>query len=72
MLGLLCCGWPFSSCNEQGLLSSFVVWASHCSGFSVAEHRLYGVQVSGVVAHGVSSRGSRASGHRLNDCGTPA
>ena len=33
-LGLCCCAWAFSSCDEQGLLSSCDVWASHCSGFS--------------------------------------
>ena len=30
----------FSSCNEQGLLSSCGAQASHCSGFSYAEHGL--------------------------------
>jgi len=38
----LCCGL-FSSCSEQGLLSSWGAWASHCGGFScslVVEHRL--------------------------------
>ena len=33
-LGLCCCAWAFSSCGEQGLLSSCDVWASHHSGFS--------------------------------------
>ena len=43
----LCCGL-FSSCSEQGLLSSWGAWASHCGGFScslVVEHRA-GKQVS--------------------------
>ena len=26
--------WDFSSCSEQGLLSSCSAWASHCGGFS--------------------------------------
>ena len=34
MLVLHYCTWAFSSCREWGLLSSFSVWASHCSGFS--------------------------------------
>ena len=33
-LGLQCCGWLFSSCEEWGLFPSCSVWASHCSGFS--------------------------------------
>ena len=28
----------FSSCSEQGLLSSCSAWASHCGDFLVAEH----------------------------------
>ena len=27
-------GWVFSSCSEQGLLSSWGAWVSHCGGFS--------------------------------------
>ena len=35
MLGLCCCIWVFSSCDEQGLISSpCCEQASHCSGFS--------------------------------------
>ena len=33
VLGLHCCSL-FSSCDEQGLLSSCYVWAYHCGGFS--------------------------------------
>ena len=33
-LGLCCYVWAFSSCREQGLLSGYSVWASHCGGFS--------------------------------------
>ena len=34
VLALHCCAWAFSSCGEQGLLSSCCAWASHCGGFS--------------------------------------
>ena len=34
MLGFHCCAWAFSGCSKQGLLSSWDVWASLCSGFS--------------------------------------
>ena len=42
---LHCCAWAFSSCGEQGLLSSCGAQASHCGGFSCCrvqalEHRL--------------------------------
>ena len=33
-LGLCRCAWTFSSCDEQGLLSSWGAWSSHCNGFS--------------------------------------
>ena len=33
-LGLCGCAWVFSSCDEQGLLSSCDAQASHCSGSS--------------------------------------
>ena len=33
-LGLHCCTWAFSSCGEQGLLSSWSLRASHCGSFS--------------------------------------
>ena len=32
--------WTFSSCGEHGLLPSFDAQASHCGGFSGAEHQL--------------------------------
>ena len=38
-LGLCCCKQAFSSCGEWGLHSSCGGPASHCSGFSVVEHR---------------------------------
>ena len=34
MLGFHCSAWAFSGCSKQGLLSSWDVWASLCSGFS--------------------------------------
>ena len=34
VLGLRCCMWAFSSCSQQGLLSSCGGLASHCGGFS--------------------------------------
>ena len=34
VFSLCCCTDFFSSYNEQGLLSSCGVWASHCNGFS--------------------------------------
>ena len=33
-LGLGCCPWAFTSCREQGLLSSCGVWASQGGGFA--------------------------------------
>ena len=33
-LRLYCYAWAFSSCGEWGLISSWCVQASHCSGFS--------------------------------------
>ena len=51
MLGLCCCAWTFSSCSEQGLLSSCRAWASHCrdslqsTGCRVCRFRSCGAQV---------------------------
>ena len=42
MLGLCCCAWTFSSCSEQGLLSSCSSWASHCTDFSCCGARAPG------------------------------
>ena len=41
-LGLCCCMWTFSSCIEQGLLSSCCARVSHCSGFSCCRVQLLG------------------------------
>ena len=45
VLGLGCCTGPFSSCREQGRLSSCHSGASHCGGFSS-----YGAQSLGSPA----------------------
>ena len=46
--------------------------ASHCGGFSCCEARALGAQASVVVAHGLSSCGSRALERRLSSCGARA
>ena len=53
----------FSSCGEQGLLSSCGAWASHCGGFSCCGARI-------LECTGCSSCGPWALEHRLNSCGT--
>ena len=71
-LGLCCCMWVFSSCREQGLLSSCSVWASHCSGFS-CETPALGAQASVVVKHGLSCCGLQALEHAgFSSCGFQA
>ena len=50
-LGLRCCTWAFSSCGEQGLLSSCDAQASYC--FSSAERWLLLLQSLGCQAHGL-------------------
>ena len=50
-LGLCCCVWAFSGCGSQ---------ASHCGGFSCCRAQALGTQASVVVAHRLSSCGSRA------------
>ena len=54
-------GELFSSCSEQGLLSSWGAWASHCHGFSYCRARTLGHA-------GFSSWGSHTLEHRLNSC----
>ena len=51
----------FSGCGEQGLLSSYGTWASHCGGFSCFQEWAFGH----LAFH---SCGSRALEHRLNSC----
>ena len=55
VLGLWCCAWAFSSCNEQGLLSAFGVWASPCGGSSCC-----GVQALGMWAQQMGHLGLTA------------
>ena len=55
----------FSSCGEQGLLSSGGAWASHRSGSSCCGARALGCTSLG-------SCGSRAAEHRLGSRGAQA
>ena len=48
------------------------VWASHCGGFSCCGAQALGARASVVVAHGLSSCGSRALECRLSSCDTQA
>ena len=71
-LGLCCCTWAFSSCGERGLLFVAVrrlpfAVVSLCCGAQAP-----GVRASVVVAHGLSSCGSRAPERRLSSCGSRA
>ena len=69
-LGLCCCAQAFSSCSEQGLLFIAVRrLLSHCVGFSCWGARALGMWASVVVAHRLSSCGSRALERRLSSCG---
>ena len=81
MLGLRCCAWAFSSHGEWGLLFIAVRMLSHCGGsFSCCEAQALehvgfsscGTWASVVVAHGLSSCGSRALERRLSSCGARA
>ena len=53
----------FSSCGER---------ASHCAGFSCCGAQALGAPASVVVAHGLSSCGTRALERRLSSCGAQA
>ena len=71
MLGLSCCAQAFSRCSEQGLLfivarGLLIAVASRCGAQAL------GAQASVVVAHGLSSCGSRALERRLSSCGARA
>ena len=71
-LALHCCMWAFSSCSKQGLLflavhGLLIAVASLCCGA-----RVLGAWASVVVAHGLSSCGSRALECRLSSCGARA
>ena len=70
-LGLRCCTWAFSSCSERGLLfvvvhGLLIAVASRCGAQALS------ARASVVVAHGVSSCGSRALERRLSSCGSQA
>ena len=60
VLGLHWCMWDFSSCREQGILSSLGLpsssgaQASPCGGFSCCRLQALGTQASVAVAHGFS------------------
>ena len=58
----------FSSCAERALLSGCSTRASHREGFSCAAWAL-GPRASALAARGLSSCGSWALEHRLNNCG---
>ena len=65
MPGLSCCVQAFSSCGEQGLLSSCVLGllvavASRCSGFSCCRAEALDAGASVVVSCGLISCGSRS------------
>ena len=64
VLGIRCCVQVFSCCGDQGLLSSWTVWASHCNGFYCG-----GAQALGHRAHGLSGCGPRALERSLSSCG---
>ena len=61
------CMWAFFGCGEWGLLSSFHVRASHCSGLSCWEHGLQEEQASvvGVCWLSICLPGSRAHAQKL-------
>ena len=51
------CRLFFSSCEEQELLSSRSVWASHCGSFSYCRAQALGAQASVLAARGLSTSG---------------
>ena len=53
VLSLPCCEWAFSSCREQGLLSSCGTRAPHCGGCSCCSDRALGLRLF-LVRHGLS------------------
>ena len=63
VLDLCCCAGSFSSCDEQGLFSSYSAWASHCGGFSYCRAWALGhtgFQSCGTWAQLLQLPGSRA------------
>ena len=61
VMGFCCCVWAFSSCGDQGLLSSCGGWASHCGSFSCCRTWALGCS-------GFNSCGSQALEHSLSSC----
>ena len=61
VLGLHCCMPAFSSCSEQGLLSSYGTWASHYGGFSCYRVQALGRAGSFVVVHRFSCPEARGT-----------
>ena len=72
VLGLRCCAWAFLWLWRAGATLRCGVQASHCGGFSCCGAQALGVRASVVVAHGLSSCGSRALELRLSSCGAQA
>ena len=53
-MGRFCCAWAFSSCSEQGLLSSCGARTAACGGFSCGRAQALDTWASVDVAHGLS------------------
>ena len=71
-LGLRCCTWAFSSCGEQGLLFTVVLIGLLIAVASCCRAQALGTWASVIVAHGLSSCGSRALERRPSSCGAQA
>ena len=72
VLGLCCCVRVFLQLRRAGATLRCVARASHCSGFSCCGVWALGTRASVVVAHGLSSWGSRALERRLSSCAARA
>ena len=72
VLGLRFCVRAFSSCGKWGATLHCGVQASHCGGFSCCGAWALDARASVVVAHGLSSCGSRALECRFSSCGARA
>ena len=78
-LGLHCCLEAFSSCSQQGLISSCAAQAAGCGGFSCGGAQALGTQVllscpltSGILVHGPGIKPvSLASAGRFLTAGPP-
>ena len=71
-LGLCCCTGFSPVAASRGYSLVAVPGLLSALASLVAEHRLQGMQAPGVVAQGLSSRGSWALEHRLSSCGAQA